>query len=154
LQSEAVRKRAQNPFGGFFDTEAEKFAKARHVIEEGMRVRVNAPSHESHGHTGRVAYINNAGHIGIKLDSGHEVQCLDSEVVPEDFEDLRGTGGASTKVLSKGASRNVDDLIEAAIEGLRAGKNIIMPPECRPRFARVPVLQKMVEAGRICFDWR
>jgi hypothetical protein len=47
----------------------------------------------------------------------------------------------------------VDDLIKKALDGLRAGKSIILPAECRIAFARVPALQALVASGRICFDY-
>jgi hypothetical protein len=57
-------------------------------------------------------------------------------------------------VLQKASGGDrVDDLIKKAVYGLRAGKNIILPAECRIAFARVPALQALVASGRICFDY-
>lgn len=57
-------------------------------------------------------------------------------------------------VLQKASGGDrVDDLIKKAVNGLRAGKNIILPAECRIAFARVPALQALVASGRICFDY-
>jgi hypothetical protein len=47
----------------------------------------------------------------------------------------------------------VDELIRGAVDGLNAGHNIILPPECRIPFMRVPSLKTLVASGRICFDY-
>jgi hypothetical protein len=72
------------------------------------------------------------------------------KVIKEKYPDKSSVG--DTFVKAHGGDR-VGQLIERAIAGLNAGKNIVMPPECRAAFERMPSLRALVESGRICFDY-
>ena len=79
----------------------------------------------------------------------------------ENFRNLRimagkyaRTSASADSALHKTAGGDyVDELIKAAVDGLRAGQNIILPAECRIPFMRVPSLKTLVASGRICFDY-
>ncbi len=147
----------------------EPIRKFSHMLEEGQRVRVKET-----GHQGKLEVINaHQGHV-VMLDSGHRVECRDYELEPENFQSrhesasakasdfaksydpipLEPPGGTGAAVLHKAAGGDyVDELIKAAVDGLNAGHNIVLPSECRIPFMRVPSLKTLVASGRICFDY-
>jgi hypothetical protein len=81
-------------------------------------------------------------------DDPEPIQCL--KIMMEKYSVGKSTGG-DTFVKAHCGDR-VGQLIQTAIDGLHAGKNIIMPAECRGAFERVPSLQSLIPSGRICFD--
>jgi hypothetical protein len=79
-----IRVSDLDPFGGIGDELARDESlgkKMTHHWEEGQRVRLR-PS----GRTGKIKTINNRGDLNVMLDSGHFVQCMDTDdCEPEDW---------------------------------------------------------------------
>jgi hypothetical protein len=84
---------AMDPFGGIDSME-----KYSHHFEEGQRVRIKADNRR-----GKIESINGRGHLNVKLDSGHLVECVENECEPADFPSTNSSG-ATLDRAQKGGS--------------------------------------------------
>jgi hypothetical protein len=98
--------------------------------------------------------MDNIAECRVVTDPFGEIEDHNTYILRIMAEKYASTSASADNALHKAAGgAYVDELIKAAVDGLHAGHNIILPPECRIPMMLVPSLKTLVASGRICFDY-
>ena len=88
----------------------------------------------------------------LTLPDENQIQKAARSLNPFNFLDEETAADDTLRKAAHEHEQFVDDLIEKAVSGLRAGENIVLPAVCKLPLTRVSSIAAAVKAGRICFD--
>lgn len=128
-----------------FPLDLEKYS---HHFEEGQRVKFKET-----GHRGKIKSINaHGGGHNVMLDSGHFVECRDSEIEPEDFPASNSSGAHLDRVQKGGSS--LDGLLAAMENGTISDHDrVIVTEELRKWEACEGAVDPLAGISTVYAEW-